>query len=175
MAGGSILFRAPLHLSLRWLIFNLSVHEVFQKQGNTINSRLPQKSCRREGPRKNSGAPSLDSTQNRPQQQRTQHNKTQNLANTCPPPGERHFCILLLPGKSMASDSTRTVGLALKLSESKTNNPPVPPGSRESFFAGPKKVTKERTCAALGMCWHGFDTFYRWYVLINKAVLRCRQ
>jgi hypothetical protein len=28
---------------------------------------------------------------------------------------------------------------------------PVPAGSRVTFFAGPKKVTKERTCAALGI------------------------
>jgi hypothetical protein len=29
--------------------------------------------------------------------------------------------------------------------------PPVPAGSRVTFFTGLKKVTKERTCAALGM------------------------
>jgi hypothetical protein len=32
-----------------------------------------------------------------------------------------------------------------------TLSSPVPAGSRVTFFAGPKKVTKETTCAALGM------------------------
>ena len=43
--------------------------------------------------------------------------------------------------KSMASGGTRPAGLSLYS--------PVPAGSRVAFFAGPKKVTKERTILAL--------------------------
>jgi hypothetical protein len=32
-----------------------------------------------------------------------------------------------------------------------TLNSPVPAGSRDTFFTGLKKVSKERTCAALGI------------------------
>jgi hypothetical protein len=50
------------------------------------------KSCvNKEAPEKESGTPSLAATQNYPHQQRTQHNKTQIPANTCPPQENSHF------------------------------------------------------------------------------------
>ena len=42
---------------------------------------------------------------------------TETRQRRCPPQGERHFCILLLPDKSMASGGTRPAGVAFKIKE----------------------------------------------------------
>jgi hypothetical protein len=49
-------------------------------------------------------------------------------------------------------------------------NSPVPAGSRVTFFTGLKKVTKERTCAALGITFAVGGGFFHWYPRVEDYV-----
>jgi hypothetical protein len=57
---------------------------------------------------------------------------------------------------------------------SETLNSPVPAGSRDTFFTGLKKVSKERTCAALGITVAVGGDFFTYCNRMNQRTLRLR-
>ena len=77
----------------------------------------------------------------------------------------RHFCLLLLPGRD---PPVLPVFDNQPKSQSRS---PVPAGCRVAFFAGPKKVTKERTALRWALVFAEFRCPRKW--LWHRPELCC--